>query len=228
MALAVALASCSPGGGGAPAATSAVATPASLSPQPTNCEAAFIARVTKDLEIRFSAPAFAERAGYERYTAEDSDGIITYTNLRWYNDDPRHPTQLWYDANGRLIGVDYTMRVVNRRQRPDVWGLQSGRWVHFIAHVHYVVRNPDGTTRYGSLFNSQYAKAGGDPKHPTALPLVRAGVAKAPGDVKLVFLLPEIWITSFWLIPNPNGAFAPSNPNVVPSKGTHQNTHPMT
>lgn len=198
-----------------------------LSPFPNRGEAKFVAAVSADLRKRFPSTQSAIDAGYFRYTAEDDAGIITFTNLRWFADDPKHPTQLWYDAKGRLIGTDFTMPVWDRAKRPAVWGLQPDRWVHFIAHVHYVVRGADGQERYGSLFNDVFEKNGGDPAHPAARPLVRAGIVKSAGDVRHVFLLPEIWITSFWVIPNPRGAFADANPNVTPAKHRHQNAHPM-
>jgi len=198
-----------------------------LSPFPNPSEAKFVTLVSADLRKRFPSPKTAIDAGYFRYTAEDDAGIITYTNLRWFSDDPKHPTQLWYDAKGRLIGADFTMPVWDRAKRPAVWGLQPDRWVHFIEHVHYVVRGADGQERYGSLFNAVFEKNGGNPAHPAAQPLVRAGIAKRAGDVRHVFLLPEIWITSFWVIPNPKGAFADTNPGVTPAKRRHQNAHPM-
>ncbi len=198
-----------------------------LSPFATVSEAKFVAGVSADLRKRYPSPQSAIDAGYFQYTAEDDAGIITYTNLRWFADDPKHPTQLWYDAKGRLIGTDFTMPVWDRTKRPVVWGLQPERWVHFIAHVHYVVRGADGQERYGSLFNAVFQKNGGDPAHPSAQPLVHAGIAKQAGDVRHVFLLPEIWITSLWVIPNPRGAFADTNPNVTPAKSRHQNAHPV-
>jgi len=204
----------------------AVAPPVALAPEPNAGEARFIGRVAADLRRRFPTPAAARRAGYVRYTAEDQDGIITFTNQRWYQDDPAHPTQLWYDAHHRLIGTDFTMPVRDKTRRPNVWGLQPGRWVHFIAHVHYAVREPNGAMRYGSMFNEDYRKAGGDPNHPSAQALVNAGIAQRASDVRLVFQLPEIWIASFWVVPNPRGAFADSNPNVKPTKGEHPNAHP--
>ena len=198
-----------------------------LSPFPTAAESKFVASVAKALRRRFPTPENAVKAGYVRYTAEDVDGIITYTNLRWFSDDPRHPTQLWYDARARLIGVDFSMPVADRTKRPNVWGLQPGRWVHFIAHIHYVMKNPDGTMRYGSMFNADFRRFGGAPDHPSARALVNAGIAKRTQDVKLVFQLPEIWIASFWVVPNPKGAFADSNPNVTPTAGSHETTHPV-
>jgi hypothetical protein len=198
----------------------------SLSPYPDPAEQRFIAAVGSDLHARFQTPQAAQTAGYVRYTDEDQDGIITYTDLHWFTDDPHHPTQLWYDARGRLIGADYTMPVHDQTQRPALWGVQPGRWVHFIAHMHYAVREPDGTIRYGSLLNPTYQANGGNPAHPTALPLVRLRLARQPSDVLLIFQLPEIWIASVWLTPNPNGAFADSDPLVKPTKGKRSRVHP--
>lgn len=207
-------------------ATPTHAMPVQLSPFPNAAESKFVAAVSGDLRRRFSTVGSAEAAGYIRYTAEDDAGIITYTNLRWFGDDPRHPTQLWYDAGGHLIGADFTVPVTDRMRRPGVWGLAPGRWVHFISHIHYIVRAPDGTPQYGSMLNAVYRANGGDPAHPTARPLVRAGIVKRARDVRLVFQLPELWIASLWLIPNPNGAFADLNPQVKPTQGKHQNAHP--
>ena len=204
----------------------AMPTQPSLSPYPDPAEQRFISAVGPELRADFSKPSAAQAAGYVRYTDEDPDGIITYTDFRWFTDDPHHPTQLWYDARGRLIGADYTMPVPDQHKRPAMWGLQSGRWVHFISHMHYAVREPDGTTRYGSLLNPTYKANGGDPVHPSAQPLVRLGIARRPSDVLLIFQLPEIWITSMWLAPNPNGAFADSDPLVKPTKGKRVPAHP--
>lgn len=198
----------------------------SLSPYPAPAEQRFLDAVRSDLYARFPTPLAARNAGYVRYTDEDQGGIITYTDLHWFTDDPHHPAQLWYDVHGRLIGADYTMPVHDQQRRPALWGLQPGRWVHFIAHMHYAVREPDGTIRYGSLLNPTYEANGGDPARPTAQPLVRLRLARAPRDVLLVFQLPEIWIASVWLTPNPNGAFADSDPLVKPTKGKRQPAHP--
>jgi hypothetical protein len=202
------------------------APPVTLSPKANAAEATFIRAAAGYLGTRYPNPQAAEADGYVRYTDEDQDGIITYTNQQWFGDDPQHPTQLWYDAHGRFLGADYTMPVKNRARRPDVWGLQPGRWAHFVAHMHYVIAAPSAKIRYGSMFNDDYRANGGDPNHPTAQPLVRARIAASPDDVKLIFQLPEIWIASVWLIPNPRGAFADSDPLVIPTQGVHQPSHP--
>lgn len=209
-----------------PAEGAPIAQPA-LSPFPDAAERKFLGAVVLDLRARFADERSARADGYVRYTDEDPAGIISFTNLRWFADDPQHPTQLWYDAHGRLIGADFTTRVTDTTRRPELWGLQSGRWVHFIAHVHYVVREPDGMMRYGSLLNPTYQANGGDIAHPGAAPLVKLGIAKQASDVALVFQLPEIWIASLWLVPNPNGAFADSNPLVKPTSAARHHMHQM-
>ena len=95
-----------------------------------------------------------------------------------------------------------------------------------MAHMHYVVVGKNGKTEYRSMLDDDYEANGGDPSHPSAQPIVRAGYAKQPSDVKLIFQLPEIWIASVWLVPNPSGAFADADPLVKPTAGAQPNMHP--
>ena len=43
------------------------------------------------------------------------------------------------------------------------------------------------------------------------------GKAKDVADVTHVFVFPSIWDLIVWIKPNPNGAFADKNPDVIPS-----------
>ena len=205
--------------------TGEAAPPAPLEPKPNAAETKFVKSAQRYLAARFPTAAAAQAAGYRRYTAEDLDGVITYTNFQWFADDLRHPTQLWYDVRGHFLGADYTTRVTDRSRRPNLWGLQPGRWSHFMAHMHYVVSSA-GKTDYRMMLDDDYQANGGDPLHPSALPIVRAGYAKKPSDVILIFQLPEMWVASVWLIPNPNGAFAESNPLVKATAGAQQEMDP--
>lgn len=54
---------------------------------------------------RFPHASDAEKAGYVRYTNEDNTGSISYANFSWTS-DPTHPSQLWYDKSGNLLGAD--------------------------------------------------------------------------------------------------------------------------
>src|SRR5215469_12812659 len=63
-------------------------------------EKAFVAAIQADLPKRFATVADAEKAGYVRYTGEDSSGAISYANRQWQSVDAKHPSQLWYDKLG--------------------------------------------------------------------------------------------------------------------------------
>jgi hypothetical protein len=189
-------------------------------------EARFVARASADLQKRFHRSSEAERAGYVRYTDVDETGAISYASRRWIS-DPAHPSQLWYDVEGRLLGADWSQR--KTVARPNVWGINPGRWIVFPDHIHYVVRDPgSGRVRYGlGVTVTAFAAAGGDPHHPTAETLVRMGKARTASDVLAVFEFPRIWDLIVWVIPNRSGAFANANPSVhspparVPSGDVH-------
>ena len=180
-------------------------------------EAAFVAAIQADLMKRFPTAADAEKAGYIRYTGEDETGAISYANLHWQTPDIKHPSQLWYDKNGNLLGADFSVLKTNE-QRPNLYGVNPGRWVSFDDHVHYVLKDSaTGDLQYDKyVMAPAFAKAGGDPSHPTAAMLVKMGKAKSTADVVTVFDMPTIWDLIVWVKPNPKGAFAEKNPNVTP------------
>jgi hypothetical protein len=188
---------------------------ADLSGMPTAAEMPFVKSVSADLGSRFATIAAAESAGYIRYTDEDDTGAISYANRDWTSVDAKHPSQLWYDHAGRLIGADFSVPYVEDKP-PHLFGVNPARWSEFHQHVHYGLAGPDGTTKFGATGAKKIVAAGGDPTKPTAANLVAAGIAKSPSDVKFVFEFPAIWDLSIWVIPNANGAFADKNPTVKP------------
>ncbi len=184
---------------------------------PNAAEAAFVRGFQADLAKRFPTPASAQRAGFIRYTNEDDTGAISYANLAWNSIDPAHPSQLWYDVHGTLLGADYSKpTTATSTTRPHVWGVQPGRWAKIDAHVHYVAIDPvSGKRLYDKyVMPAPFRKAGGDPAHPTAATLVRLGLVKHATDVQAIFLFPTIWDIPVWVKPNPDGAFANANPLV--------------
>jgi hypothetical protein len=189
---------------------------------PNRAEQAFVAARARELRGLYPTTAAARRSGYFRYTDEDPAGIIAYANLHWQSDE-HHPSQLWYDVTGRLIGADFSRRVADRAKRPRQWGLAPARWTHFIEHVHFGTRS--GSIRYGAVYVDRYREAGGDPRHPTAHPIVRLGFAKDDRDVRFVFYFPELWVASVWLVPNPLGAFADTNPSVPVHRRNARDPH---
>jgi hypothetical protein len=188
-----------------------------LSPVPQGTEVAFVAMIQKDLMARFPTPADAEKAGYFRYGNEDEDGAISYANLQWQSGNPKEPSQLWYDVHGNLLGADFSVLQSGSPAPPSVWGVNYRRWVSFREHIHYVLAGPNGTEVYGATSVKKFAAAGGNVDDPKPETVVKMKKANNVADVKHVFLFPSIWDLIVWVKPNPNGAFADKNPDVIPS-----------
>ena len=188
-----------------------------LDGHPTAGEAPFVSALSADLQARFPTADDAVKAGYLRFTNEDDTGAISYANQQWTSQDPAHPSQLWYDVKGRLLGADYSVLQANSADPPHLWGVDPSRWTKFEAHVHYGLVGPDGTTTYKGTGAKTMSEAVASVEHPTASALVTAGLAKSVSDVRFVFPFPAIWDLQVWAIPNPNGAFAEKNPNVIPA-----------
>jgi hypothetical protein len=205
----------------APAATDAQSS-ASPAPTPASLTAAektSVKAIAVALNQRYPTPAAAEKAGYVRYTNEDETGAISYANRLWNCTSELVPSQLWYDVKGRLLGADYSVPVAAHPAPPALFGISPSRFFEEHAHVHYVVKNADGTFTYSRAIGAKkYAATGLDPLHPTAAGLVKAGVVTSPARVATVFLFPHIWDVTIWVLPNPAGPFADKNPNVKPAK----------
>lgn len=190
---------------------------ATLSPQPQGTEVAFVMAIQKDLMARFPTAGDAVKAGYFRYGNEDEDGAISYANLHWQSGSPKQPSQLWYDVHGNLLGADFSVLQSSSPEPPNVWGIDFRRWDSFREHIHYILNGPNGTEVYGATSAKKFAAAGGNVDNPQADTLGKMGIAKSTGDVKRVFLFPSLWDLIVWVKPNPLGAFADKNPNVIPS-----------
>jgi hypothetical protein len=197
-------------------ATGSVLAADKLSPQPQGAEAAFVSQIQADLTARFPTPADAQKAGYFRYTNEDDTGSISYANLQWTSADAQHPSQLWYDVHGNLLGADFSQPA--GPNAPTLWGVNPARWQDFHAHVHYLYVDASGKTIYGHATSvKKFVAAGGDLNNPNATTIAKMGLVSAHASVKQVFLFPHIWDLIVWVKTNPNGAFADKNPLVIPS-----------
>jgi hypothetical protein len=213
------------------AATKAAPTP-SPAPTPAPPESAseqqFVSSVSSDLQSRFGTTAQAAAAGYFQYTTEDQTGAISWVNTKQWQSDQTHPSQLWYDAKGHLIGADFSVLQSSSPSRPSVWGVSPSRFLDFSpAHVHFAIKTPSGL-QFGSAGSKTIALVGGSVDNPTAADVVKISKLKrwqrlkipAPqsaADVAFVFSFPAIWDLQVWLVPNPLGAFAEHNPNVIPT-----------
>ena len=122
-------------------------------------EEQFVQSVKTDLLARFPHASDAEKAGYVRYTSPDDTGAISYADKKW-NSDPTHPSQLWYDTSGNLMGADFSVPRPNGEPRPQLWGINPGRWYEFNGHVHYVItdQRQDGLRPVG--LESRFCKCG--------------------------------------------------------------------
>ncbi|MGA3039070.1 MAG: hypothetical protein ABSE64_16520 [Vulcanimicrobiaceae bacterium] len=194
------------------------------SPHADSAERAFIVQSSRFVHKHYSTPAKAARAGFIRFTDEDKSGAISWANLQWMSVDADHPSQVWYDSAGRLIGVDYSVLQNDTTQPPNLWGINPARWSVVHAHIHYGLR-VSGGIKYGGVGTKRFTDAGGSAASPTKQTLVDMGIAKNPDEVAFVFLFPAIWDVNFWVIPNPNGEFADLNPKIKPANAQ---PHPAT
>jgi hypothetical protein len=169
---------------------------------PSPAEQQFVNSVKADLIARFPHVADAEKAGYVRYTSPDDTGAISYANQKW-NADPTHPSQLWYDASGNLMGADFSVPRPNGEPRPQLWGINPGRWYELNGHVHYVVKMPDGKTLYDQwIWNSDFTSAGGDINHPSADTVVKIGKVPSAQYIQTIFEFPTQWDLIVWVVPH--------------------------
>ncbi len=200
------------------AACSALSAAPSPSPKPQGAEVAFVRSVQGALASRYATVADAERAGYFRFTNEDRSGSISYANLHWQSPDVQHPSQLWYDVHGNLLGADYSVMQSGSPEAPKLWGVNPARWQKFDEHLHYVLAGPPMSSDYHGIGTKKFLAAGGSLANPSSATLVKMGLVKSPDQVARVFVFPSIWDLQVWVKPNPNGAFAMMNPLVKPSK----------
>jgi hypothetical protein len=181
-------------------------------------ENAFVTDISAYLMATYPTAADAEKAGYVRYTGEDDTGAISYANRQWQSSDSHHPSQLWYDKNGKLLGADYSVLFSGNPARPQLWGINPGRWYEFDGHVHWVARDPStGAPKYDQwAWDKAFVEAGGNPEQPAAVTLVAMKKVGSADQVVTIFHFPAVWDLIVWVTPNPSGAFAYKNPLVKP------------
>jgi hypothetical protein len=182
--------------------------PTNLGPL-TPSETQFVTSAQRDLEARFPHVDDAVAAGYVRYTSADDTGAISYANPTWWRSDPTHPSQLWYDADGNLMGADFSVPRPNSDPRPNLWGVDPGRWYEFNGHVHFVIKVPDtGKMLYDQwVWNSDFTGAGGNLAHPSPDIIVKLGRVPSANYVSTIFEFPTLWDLIVWVKPHPAGAF---------------------
>lgn len=166
-------------------------------------EAAFVQNVTRDLTARFPHASDAIAAGYVRYTAPDDTGAISYANRQWTS-DPTHPSQLFYDTSGNLMGGDFSVPRPNGEPRPQLWGVDPCRWFEFNGHVHYVIHDLNtGKMIYDQwIWNDDFVAAGGNLSNPSPDTIVKIGRVPSAAYIATIFELPTIWDLIVWVRPH--------------------------
>ena len=174
----------------------------------SSAEKQFVASVTKDLMARYPHVADAEKAGYVRYTSPDKTGAISYTDQHW-NADPTHPSQLWYDTDGNLMGADFSVPRPNGEPRPQLWGINPGRWYELNGHVHYVIKEPDnGKMVYDQwVWNNDFTAAGGSLSKPSADVIAKLGRVPSANYITTIFDFPTQWDLIVWVTPHGDDPF---------------------
>lgn len=182
----------------------------------SHSERVFVSEIQSALVPRYAKVAEALKAGYVRYTTADDTGAISYTNMRWTSTGVKYPSQLWYDAQGNLLGADYSIPLSVCKKRPNLWGVNPGRWIQRVGHMHWVTKNASGALSYDQWMpDAKFVAGGGDPLHPSAATLIAMRRVTNEHHVVTIFHLPAEWDLVVWVKANPNGAFADKNPNVT-------------
>lgn len=172
-------------------------------------EAAFVQNAQRDLTTRFPHARDALAAGYVRYTAPDDTGAISYANRQWTS-DPTHPSQLFYDNDGNLMGGDFSVPRPNGEPRPQLWGVDPCRWFEFNGHVHYVIHDlNNGKMIYDQwIWNNDFVAAGGNLTNPSPDTVVKIGRVPNASYIATIFEMPTIWDLIVWVKPHqPNQLF---------------------
>ncbi len=195
----------------APMAHMSMATPAPQ-PPPNTAESAFIHSVSTGLFAAYPTVKQAEAAGYTRMTKLESDHTFVYATMTYSNIDRLHPNFLWYDRNGKLVGLDYEYPKSTWPSFPgtSVYPVLASRWVTIPQHMHYAYSIGGGLVQphgYRALPNLQGRVI-------TAAELTEDGLLPKGAKLAWAHFHPTCWDLGFWLVPNPNGAFADLDPDV--------------
>jgi len=190
----------------------AMPTPAAQ-PKPSAAEAAFISSVSALLLAKYPTTKEAKAAGYIQLTRlEPTDHTYNYTTMTYDKIDRLHPNFLWFDRNNKLVGLDYEYPKWAWPKIPSAtaYPVAASRWVTIQQHMHYAYRMGSGPVQtHGGPALPNLQK---DPI--TAQELTADKMLPKGATLVWAHFHPACWDLGFWLVPNPNGAFADLNPNV--------------
>lgn len=189
----------------------AAARRSNASPHADPAERRFIASVGSNLMSRYPTRAQALRSDYIAITGIESDGTAVYFDPSRTRIDALHPNFLWYDRRGKLVGLDYELPVSSYPHPPAaLFPVSRARWTTVKEHIHFNYRIGDGPMHMGISHPRANIRA-----NPVTAAQLRADKL-LPANAKLLWVYdhPKSWDLGFWLVRNPNGAFASRDPLV--------------
>jgi len=174
---------------------------------------AFVDRVRPVLMARYGTVERAQSAGFSQMTYLGWDGTAIYFNHTFDGVDPLHPNFLWFDRDGRLVGVDYELPIAQYPMNPpshELFPVRRMRWSVVYAHVHVAYFLNGKTVLAQADAQAKFAEI--DPV--TSDALRGAGLLPPNAELQWFSFHPRCWDLSLWLTPNPFGASAAFNPYV--------------
>ena len=180
------------------------ATAATQAVQPQK-ESAFVRQTSRLLQTRYPNVA-ATKAGYVKMRELDKDNTIIYTNFDYKLISIDRPNFLWYDRNGRLVGVDYEFPKSAYPAPPKRFPVLVSRWVTIGEHVHFAYALNGKTVRHGGPASPGLRR---DPISLSALQ--KAKLVPAGAHLLWATYHPTCWDLGFWTVTNPAGPFAEHN-----------------
>jgi hypothetical protein len=186
------------------------ATPAT--PAPTAAENAFVTRVSHELLAAYPTTAHATAHGYMQMTKLESDNTIIYSDMKFDGITETHPNFLWYDRHGKLVGLDYEYPVSTTPKfpGPSVYPVAPARWTTVHEHVHFAYQiNGGPIVRKGARAQANL-KSGAI----TAAELTADGLLPKGATLVWADYHPTCWDLGFFVVPDPDGAFADPDPLV--------------
>ena len=185
---------------------------AALSDKPNAREAAFVSSATAMFMAQYPTAGMATGHGFYQMTPLEKDGTSIYFNDTYTNVDAQHPNFLWYDRHGKLVGLDYEVEVSLWPKPPglSMYPVQAARWVIIRPHLHFAYKTASGKIVMRGARLPKNIK--GNPV--SASQLRAAGLLPRGTTLLWAHYHPKTWDLGFWLVPNPNGAFADLDPRV--------------
>ena len=106
------------------------------------------------------------------------------------------------------MGADFSVPRPSGEPRPQLWGIDPGRWYEFNGHVHYVVKDPSsGSMLYDQwIWNNDFVAAGGSLSKPSADTVVKIGKVPSANYIATIFEFPTQWDLIVWVKPHAAGA----------------------